>query len=696
MAKTMLIADDIALNLAILENIFQAEYKILKALNGRQALDLMAAEEIDIVILDIVMPEVDGFEVLETMKKDPRLADIPVIIATSDVEGNEAKALTLGADDFITKPYNPVVVFKRVENILVKNILEREKLRNALSESMEEFNSLSDSVPGGICVWKVTDQVSVRYFNHGICELLGCTHEEFEQMYKQDLSVVFFGADRGKVMKALTENRKLGQKFSMVHRMLRRDGRVCWVQLSAVHYKTEDDAPIYRVVYIDVTERKENELLVEQRNSELQHMLEYDGLTGIYNRYGFCSRTAQFLERHPESDYVLMQVDIERFKIINELYGMETGDRILKILANCLDELLNDTGICGRLDADHFVLCIPDDESYLGYVRKLLQEKISKVDIKNQITLYFGIYPIGDRKMSVELMCDRANLSLESVKGKYNVNYAVYDERMHQRVLLEQEITDEMVGALQTGQFKVYLQPIVSLEDRRLVSAEALVRWIHPEKGMISPGDFIPFFEKNGFILKLDAYIREEVVKLQSGLIREKRDPVPVSVNISRLELYDPDFYRDLIRLVQKYDLPPALLRLEITENAYTDNPQQLIEMIKALQEYGFEILMDDFGSGYSSLNMLKEVPVDILKLDMKFITGEDIYGREAAILASVIHMARDIGIRTVAEGVETEKQASYLRDMSCDYGQGYHFAKPMPVEQFLKLKHSDLCSTEA
>lgn len=689
---SMLLVDDMEINMAILETIFENDFVIRKAGDGRQAMDILnSAVKIDMVILDIVMPNMTGFEVLEAMKADPSLAAIPVVIATSDVEGNEEKALVMGADDFITKPYNPVIVYKRVENILKKHILERQKLESALMESKAEYQSLSDSVPGGISVWKVTDKLSVLYFNDGLCELVGYTREEFLRSCMEDLSLVIDEEDRKYVMDSLLDGKKLGDRVNIIHRIIRRDGQIRWVNLSAILYKTDDGAPVYCAVDMDITESKENELLIEQHNTKLKHMLEYDALTDVYNRYGFCSKTAQFLKDHPDRSFVLMEFDIEQFKVINELYGVKTGDSILRVIAQGLCSFLRGRGILGRLEADHFILCLPDDHSYITQVREFLQEQMSDLNIPGQLRLFFGIYPIVDNQMSVELMCDRTGLALKSIKGNYNRNFAFYDEKMHERVLLEQQMTNEMEAALEEGQFQIYLQPVYSLDTEQISGAEALVRWFHPKKGMIPPGDFIPFFERNGFVVKLDAYIREQVAKALVYMKERGKEQVPVSVNISRLELYVPDFSKHLLELLERYGLPRSLMRLEITESAYTDNPMQLINEITFLQSAGFRILMDDFGSGYSSLNMLKEVPVDILKLDMKFLSGEDSYGRETDILSYIIKMTQNMGMTTVAEGIETEGQVQFLKRLSCNYGQGYYYARPMPVEEFiLKLEDAD------
>lgn len=690
---TMLLVDDMEINMAILENIFENNFIIKKAAGGKQALDILNSTKIDMVILDIVMPEINGFEVLRTMKGDDRLSDIPVVIATSDVEGNEEKALLLGADDFITKPYNPAIVYKRVENILEKHILERQKLQSALQESKAEYQSLSDSVPGGISTWRVTDRLAVNYFNDGLCELLGCSREYFLDTYMADLSRAIHEDDRSYVLEALLNGKNQGDRVNLTHRIVRKDGQIRWGNLSAIHYKTDDGAPVYCAVVMDITESREYEILIEKHNSELQHMLEYDALTDVYNRYGFCGKTTELLMEQADRPFVLVKIDIEQFKVINELYGVQMGDYVLRMIADSLTRFLNnsnESGVLGRLEADHFVLCVPADMEYFSRLRSFLQDAVAEVGIPSQIRLFYGIYPISDRKISVELMCDRCDLALKSVKGNYNLNYAVYDEKMHERVLLEQEMSNDMEKALEEGQFQVYYQPVYSLDTEKVASAEALVRWFHPRKGMISPGSFIPFFEKNGFIVKLDAYIREQVTKALVEIEARGKIRVPISVNISRLELYAPDFGKSLINLLKKYELPHSLMRLEITESAYTDNPLQLIHEVSFLQGAGFKILMDDFGSGYSSLNMLKEVPVDVLKLDMKFLSGKDFYGRETNILSYIIKMTQSMGMTTVAEGIETEEQVGFLKTLSCKYGQGFYYARPMPFEDFIqKLEES-------
>ena len=684
--KTMLIADDVELNRALLENIFDDEYSILQAADGVEAMEILRSQPVDVVLLDIVMPRMDGFEVLKTMKEEETLSGIPVIMATSEKENSEERALLLGADDFINKPYRAMVVKKRVENIVVKHILERKRLENALFETRNELNSLIDSVPGGIGVWKVTDKVQVEYFNDGFCRQFGYDREEFQEKFSSDLTALWVGGDTEYILNRLRENKDSNDRISLVHQVRRKDKSLRWFSLNALKYKVEDGVPVFRIVNIDVTESRENELLIEQKNEELRYLLDHDALTGLYNRSTFCRKTADFLRQNPEGTYNMVQFDIERFKVINELYGNFMGDRILLLIAEGLQKCLKSKGTYGRLEADHFAVCLPAGTEELQQVRDQMEKSLASVKIEQKINLYYGVYTIEDRGMSVDLMCDRANLALRTVKGNSNRAYAVYNDELHQVVLSEQQLTNPMEEALLQRQFEVYYQPVVDLNTGDVVSAEALVRWNHPEKGMVSPGFFIPFFEHNGFIIKLDAYIREEVCRNMMELRRRGLRNIPVSVNVSRLEFYDPNLCRSIIDLTERYRLEPQMMRLEITESAYTDNPQQLLAAMKELQNYGFQVLMDDFGSGYSSLNMLKDVPVDILKMDMKFLEDQGISGRGPEILASLVRMAKKLGMRTIAEGIETKEQGDFLRSVGCEYGQGYYYARPMPADSFTSL----------
>ncbi|MGN0715255.1 MAG: putative bifunctional diguanylate cyclase/phosphodiesterase, partial [Anaerovoracaceae bacterium] len=307
-------------------------------------------------------------------------------------------------------------------------------------------------------------------------------------------------------------------------------------------------------------------------------------------------------------------------------------------------------------------------------------------DKVENVSLQWGIYEITDRSTSVEQMCDRALLAVDSIKGQYNQTVAIYDDALRGRLLREKAITDVMETALAEGQFVVYYQPKYCLKDSSMAGAEALVRWIHPEWGFMSPGEFIPLFEKNGFIPSLDRYVWEKVCAQLKDWKAKGYPVVPVSVNVSRADVYQPHLADTLLEITRKYDVEPSLLHLEITESAYAENPGQIFATVDQFRKLGFTIEMDDFGSGYSSLNMLNQMKLDILKLDMEFIRNELAKPAEQSILHYVISMAHGMGLVVVAEGVETREQVERLQDIGCDLVQGYFFARPMPAAELETL----------
>jgi len=445
----------------------------------------------------------------------------------------------------------------------------------------------------------------------------------------------------------------------------------------------------------DVTFRPERPELLLQRvrnlirlreNTSLRRALERDPLTGVFNRHTFARRTAKMLRKKSAELHQLQVWDVEHFKIINDLYGTTTGDRVLRAIAKGLDEQLRGVGTYARLESDRFALCYP---ARLFEPQELLDaanQRLEEMNIGLRIVLYAGVYNVEDISLSVDQMCDRANMALRTIKGKYHRRFAFYDSAMRDQLMQEQGISNEMNDALQKGQFCFYLQPIYSITTGEPISAEALVRWNHPIKGVIPPKDFIPLFERNGFITRLDLYLWESVCKYQHDLLMDGIQPLPISVNVSRLNLFNPRLCEDIIDLVQRYELEPAMLKLEITESAYMDNPEQLLSAMKTLRDYGFEILMDDFGSGYSSLSMLKDLSVDILKVDMRFLAGMENNGRAANVMTSIVRMAKWLNIVVVAEGVETQVQIDFLRSIGCDGVQGYFYSHPMPSGAFTAL----------
>lgn len=416
------------------------------------------------------------------------------------------------------------------------------------------------------------------------------------------------------------------------------------------------------------------------------NLLQHDRLTGLSSKEFFYQQVSSILLHNPDKKYDIICSDIENFKLINDVFGVKTGDRLLCGIGKDYEQRIEGKGICGRLNSDQFACFLEHNWEYEDQMFIEASARINELLEIHNIVMKWGIYSAEDRTVSVEQMCDRALLAARSIKGQYGKYFAIYDDTLRNQLLREQAITDSMESALAQNQFLVYMQPKYRIKDKSLMGAEALVRWNHPEWGFMSPAEFIPLFEKNGFITKLDQFVWEKACAVLRDLDDKGNYPICVSVNVSRADIYNEDLASILNKIVNKYGLSPSRLHLEITESAYTENPKQIIDTVTLLRDQGFIIEMDDFGSGYSSLNMLNDMPIDILKLDMKFIRTETAKPKSQGILQFIINLARWMNLSVVAEGVETKEQLDRLSEIGCDYVQGYYFAKPMPCSQFETL----------
>lgn len=555
--RTLLIVEDSAVVSAQLTRALENDYNILHASDGVEALATMREypEDISVVLLDLVMPNKDGYQVLAEKSFDTNIAGIPIIaLSASGETDTELRALNAGAIDFLTKPVEPEIVLRRVKLAIDQRELEALHIQNRIYE-------------------------------------------------------------------------------------------------------------------------------------ERQFVVDHDALTGIYSKTAFYRETQTMLDEHPDAHFCMLIWDIEKFKLINNLFGMDMGDRVLQEAAVSLGKHVAERGTYGRYESDHFVACVEGDtkeaERLVDSVVADLRSTFADAGLTQNLVIAAGVYPIEDSNISVDEMCDRAALAQRTIKGDYTRHIAYYDETLHEQLLQEQDILDNMEHALANGEFEVYLQPVYSMTTEKVASAEALVRWNRPGSGIVSPGVFIPLFERNGFISSLDRQMWQQVCQIQASRKAQKLPDLPISVNVSRKSLYNPYLAEEIEELTHYYQVEPRLFRIEITESAYMDNAEQLMTTVSKLQQAGFLVLMDDFGSGYSSLNTLKDIPVDMLKLDMRFMEGFDSGGRVGTVMASVLRMAKWLGVPVIAEGVETYDQYTFLKSAGCEYTQGFYLARPMPYDRF-------------
>ncbi len=484
-----------------------------------------------------------------------------------------------------------------------------------------------------------------------------------------------------------------GEGASVVARLIltcTKAKNLIFLNITVMYKFQEDDCPVITGIHIDRDYRHENTYRSVNQGKlngvVVDYLATYDELTGIYNKQAFYAKTKEMLLDNPDKNFDLLRINIERFKVLNDLFGESTGDKLLRYIGKFLKEINLPLCVSGRLYADNFVVCYEAGKGDSRRMINTLQMVADSFAINNRTILSFGLYRIDDKTLPVSVMCDRANMALWKAKGNFKNPYCEYDEKMRQQVLKEQKIINAMEMAIQNKEFTLYLQPKYDIEKGTIIGAEALVRWISLENGFISPGDFIPVFENNGFVYEVDKFIWEESCRYLRKWLDEGREVHPISVNVSRIDLYAPKLVQHLVDLREKYQLPSQYLELEITESAYTEDPEQIITITRQLREAGFVILMDDFGTGYSSLNMLKDIQIDVLKLDMGFLKSSDYSAKGGNILTAILKMAESLKMQTIAEGVETKEQVEFLKSIGCRYVQGFYYSKPLPVGEFEKL----------
>ena len=402
----------------------------------------------------------------------------------------------------------------------------------------------------------------------------------------------------------------------------------------------------------------------------------------------FTEAKAYLSEEHEDKKFCVIAVDVEHFKLFNEWYGREAGDKFLIDIAARLRQTCDITGgVAGYLGDDNFAIVMPYSDEALSTLESSIIGRIKEYEDSVGFLPGFGVYCIEDMSLSMTTMYDRACIALEKLKGNYTKRMNQYEKGMMLKLEEEHHILKEMRKALFSREFTFDLQPKCNMINGKIIGAEALVRWKKADGTVIMPSEFIPVLEKNGFITNLDKYIWEEVCHFQRGLIDRGIRPVPISINVSAVDIHSIRVSRYIGNLMRSYRLDPKLIEVEITESTYAAKMEEVNFVVQSLRNRGMHVSMDDFGSGYSSLNMLNDVNIDVLKLDMKFLNiNKKEFGRGVGILEAVINMARMMGIKVIVEGVENMEQVDFLIRMGCEYAQGYFYYKPVTMDEFEEL----------
>lgn len=430
-------------------------------------------------------------------------------------------------------------------------------------------------------------------------------------------------------------------------------------------------------------------LIFQDRSKRRLERIAYvDEVTGGNNWLKFKQEATAILATKELEHCALLTFDIDRFRFINEEYGHEKGDELLRIVVGILKPRMAKQESYARVSGDHFaILCVCDDRDKITrrireFIRVLNQERES-IGIKERLFCHFGIYIIEDKTGNLEKIREKANMARIAAKTAENQGWFFYTDAFRKKIGDEKEIIDQMEDALENHQFEMYLQPKYDLHRNAYCGCEALVRWRHPQKGLISPGEFIPIFEQTGFIRKLDMFMLEAVCQILKRWEEKSYPELSISVNISRKNLKQTDFIERVLSITNQYRIKRANLEIELTESSIFEDVDRMIEIGQAFRNYGFKMSMDDFGSGYSSINLLGNLPLDVIKLDQGFFNSQLKREQNMIVVESTINMIKKLGMTVVAEGIETEEEINMLRSLGCDIIQGYYFGKPMTVHEF-------------
>ena len=512
-----------------------------------------------------------------------------------------------------------------------------------------------------------------------------CMHREDLSMLILDLNMPVMNGYE--VMERLREDELL-QHIPVIVLTADKSAELQALQMGAADFITKPfDIP-------EIIQTRVSRILELSEGKKLISAAERDRITGLYSRNFFYEYANRLFQYHTEMHMDAAVLNIEQFHSVNAVNGREFGDSVLKRIGEEIRAFISGTqGIASRVEADRFDLYCLHQPDYRAVLNRI-QEAVNRHSPNVSIHLRMGVMPWREGVEPV-LMLDRAQAACNMVRGNYQNPLMIYNEEMQAQELMNRRLLNDLNSAVSEHQLQVYYQPKydIQCDPPRLSSAEALIRWKHPELGMVSPGQFVPLFEGNGLISRVDHYVWEEAARQ----VREWKDRygfvLPVSVNLSRADVFDPALVDRLIRLIEENHLDYKDIKLEVTESAYTDKASTVLETVHRLRELGFEIEMDDFGSGYSSLNMLSDMPIDVLKMDMKFVRNIETSDTDMRLVKLILDIARYLGVKVVAEGVETEGQLRLLKDVGCDLIQGFYFSRPVPPEEFEKLIEKEIAT---
>lgn len=681
---TLLVVDDNEANLDMLSRRLQRKgYTTLTAGGGQAALDCIREQTFDLILLDIMMPDIDGIEVLRILRQTYSASELPVIMVTAKSDSEQmVEALDLGANDYVTKPIDINVVLARI-----RTQLSRKQADAALRQNEERQALALNGGNDGIWDWNL--QTSEFYFSPAWQVLLGLS--EHETSSKPDAWLSRVHPDDQPVLQTDLNAHARGDtaKLENEHRIKHADGTYRWVLCRGRVVRDGDGQSIRMVGSLsDITERKIA-----------------DGLTGLPNRLLFLEhleRTIEHAKAHPSYRFAVIFLGLDRFKLLNNSLGHAIGDQMLVAASQRLQLCLRSGDTFSRMDSEPTLARIEGDgfailldnlnhEDDALRVTERLQATLKEPFIMNEqevfLTASAGITNVSSEPEQQygksETILRNAEIAMQRAKASGPSSYMVFNPDMQVRALARWKLEADLRRGIDAGELCVFYQPIVALAAGRIAGFEALVRWRHPEHGIVSPVSFIPVAEESGLIVPLGSWVLRESVRQMHAWqgIFTSYPPLFMSVNLSVKQLQNPDFGHQIENLLQEIHVLPSSLKLEITESLLMEHTALITPLIGKIRNLGIQVSLDDFGTGYSSLSHLHSFPINTLKIDRSFITRMEEQSESAEIVRTILALAKHLNMDVVAEGIESEQQLRKLRAFRCEYGQGFLFAKPLERE---------------
>jgi diguanylate cyclase (GGDEF)-like protein/PAS domain S-box-containing protein len=707
-ATVLVVDDELTMRRLLARFLTLNGHQTLTAGGGAEALALLQQERIDLVLLDLMMPEMSGIEVLRRIKADPAVAHLPVVMISAEMDMDKvAECIKTGAEDYLPKPFNPVILAARVSSCLERlrlrareqayqAQLERQVAERtaALAASEERYALAARGANDGLWDWELqTNRIYLsprwkQMLGYAEHELGGDPAEWLQRLHPDD--------------RELTEVRleahfqRLLTHFEQEYRIRHKDGSYRWMLCRGLAVWDETGRAVRMAgSQTDITERKQ----AEQR---LLHDALHDGLTGLPNRALFLDRLKHGLSRTRRSDdhqFAVMFLDLDRFKVINDSLGHSTGDMLLKTIAERLEQCVRPGDTVARLGGDEFTILLDDigpDQAVID-VAERVQQAISAPILLDQQQV-FTTASIGITHSSIgydsasDLVRD-ADTAMYYAKLGGKAQAVLFDPAMHAAATERLQLESALRWAYERDELRLHYQPIVELATGRTVGLEALLRWQHPQRGLLYPDSFIQVAEETGLIVPIGWWVLREACGQLSRWHRTipQARPLWLTVNISAKQLTQPNAATQIMEILAESGLSSSALKLEITETTFLEHSKRTTDILQQLREAGIQVCLDDFGTGYSSLSYLQNLPIDVLKIDRSFTGQIGEAGERSEIVRTILALAQTLGLRAVAEGTETREQAELLLAMHCEFGQGWLFSQALAPEQAEQLMQANL-----